>query len=181
LKGQITVRPIRLTPPFGCTDGKFQAGQFEAAAADPTSGRYVFAPRDAFWFEVTNNSPVDLYVAMFNLPPDGSVKLFSPRNLDGEKDTGVVIEKNGGKRILMSGDCRTDDQGNFLEVGALKASRTPGLDAFKFLVSVDPLLRANFDFLELPALTERGETSSLATSRDWTTVETIFEINDTGN
>ena len=181
LNGKIIVRPIRLTGPFGCVNSKFLMTAQDPAVLDPATGYYSFTSGEVFWFEVKNNSTQDLYLTLLDMPPDGSVKLFSPRKLDGEKD-GVVVAKNGGVRILMSDDCRVDADGNFLEAGPFRSSRLSGLDRFKFIASVERTTRDDFAYLEMTALVRGSEKASpLAGLGDWTTVETIFQINDTGN
>lgn len=181
LNGKITVRSIRLAGPFGCTNSKFTAAEMKPAAADPGTGYFRFAPGDVFWFEVTNNSPHDLYLTLLDMPPDGSVRVFSPRARADEND-GVIVAKNGGRRILMSDECRLDPLGNFIvgTVGAFRISAVPGLDRFKIIASVDRTTRDDFVYLEMPALTSRRGSSSLAGKSDWTAIETIFQIVDTG-
>ncbi|HUR96754.1 MAG TPA: caspase family protein [Pyrinomonadaceae bacterium] len=180
LSGKLVVKPVRLIGPFGCENGRFKFGSREALAANPKSGAFALSAGDVFWFEVTNNSPSDLYLAFLNLAPDGSVKLFSPRERDEEKN-GVVVPKNGGKRILMSEDCRVDAEGNFLEAGPLRASPVTGVDRFKLIASVGRIAREDFEYLEMSSLAKRAGKGGMAGAGDWTAVETIFQINDTGN
>lgn len=180
LNGRVTVKPIRLSGPFGCSESRFTFASQELLSIDPRRGSYSVRSGDVFWFEVVNNSPVDLYIALLNMPQDGSVKLFSPRERADEKD-GIIVPKNGGKRIVMSGDCRVDSNGDFLEAGALRASKDPGIDRFKLIAGVDPIRRDDLIFLELPAIVDRGTESQLAYKKEWTTVETNLQISDTGN
>ena len=181
LQGKVTVQPIRFTGDYGCANGRFTATTSAKAVADPVSGHYRFSPGNAFWFEVTNNSPMDLYVVLLNMPPDGSVKLWSPRDRAEEKD-GIVIPKNGGKRIIVSDDCRADAQGNILDAGALLVSKTPGIDHFKFILSPAIARRRDFAYLEMTGVVKRDSSSSpLVGMGEWTTVETNFEIRDTWN
>jgi hypothetical protein len=179
LNGKVLVKPIRLEGPFGCSESRFTFGSQELLSIGAGKDTYPIHPGDVFWFEVVNNSPVDLYVALLNMPADGSVKLFSPRDRADEKD-GVVVPKNGGKRIVMSGGCRVDANGDFLEAGAFRASKATGPDRFKLIASVDPIRRNDLVFLELPAMVDRGADSLLAYKKEWTTVETILQITDTG-
>ena len=180
LSGKIVMRPVRLAGPFGCRDSRFTFESQQALTADTSQGTYSLAAGEVFWFEVTNNSPFDLYVALLNMPPDGSVKLFSPRERADEKD-GIVIPKNGGKRILMSEACRVDSDGNFLEAGPFRASKGSGPDRFKLIASVGEIRRDDFAHLEMTAVVDRGAGSMLAYKKEWTTVETILQITDTGN
>jgi hypothetical protein len=180
LQGKITVRPIRLSGSFECTNSRFTATEMTPVAIDPKSGMYPFSPGDVFRFEVTNNSARDVYVTLLDLPPDGSVKILSPRERDDEK-YGVVIPKNGGKRSLMSDLCRVDAAGTFLETGAFQISPLLGIDRFKLIASTERTTRGDFAYLAMPALVDRSGGSSLAGKSDWTTVETILRINDTGN
>ena len=180
LFSKITVRPIRLGAPFGCTDSKFTAGGRERMSPNPATGYYSFKPGDVFWFEVTNNSPHDLYLTLLDMAPNGSVKVFSPRARADEND-GVIVSKNGGTRILMSDECRVDAAGNFIPgtVGAFRISKVLGLDRFKIIASVDRTTRDDFAYLEMSALTARSGESTLAGKSDWTAIETILQINDT--
>ena len=182
LKGKVSVRVMRLIGTFGCSESKFTATEMRSAVADAKSGNYLFKPGDVFWFEITNNSASDLYLALLDIPPDGSVKVFSP-SARYEGMDGVIVPRNGGKRILMSEDCRVGSDGNILEAGAFRVSSLPGLDRFKLIASTQKTTRENFGYLEMPALAQprRTGTSLLADTGDWTTVETILQINDTGN
>ncbi|HVF30992.1 MAG TPA: caspase family protein [Pyrinomonadaceae bacterium] len=180
LNGKVSVRPVRMSGPFSCENSKFVAGSSEVVARDPKTGYYKLVPGDVFWLEVTNNSPRDLYIVLLNMPPDGGVLVKSPRNILGE-NKGIVVAANGGKRIVMSDACRADSGGNFLEAGAMRVSKTTGLDRFKLIVSTDLLLRESFESLQMgPLTTQRKEVPSMAGKKDWTTVETILEIADTG-
>jgi hypothetical protein len=180
LDGKITVKPVKLIGPYKCVDGKFQAASSETPVLDSATGYYNFGPRQPYWFEVTNNSPFDLYVALLNFDPDGSVKLRSPR-ARAEEQAGIVIPKDGGRRVLIADDCRVNAAGEFLEAGASRTARIPGIDGFKFILSTDPLSRDSLKFLEMTAITDdhRGGPSPIASASDWTTVETFFQINDT--
>ena len=178
LSGKITVRPIRLTAPFGCENSRFKAAEAEPVIANRQTGNFEFQHGQVFWFEVTNNSSVDVYLALLNMEPNGSVKLFSPRERDDEKN-GVLVVRNGGKRILISDECRVNDNGDIAEAGALLPTRLSGLDKFKLIVSVKQTTRDDFAYLEMPALTQRGAASPLVGMNDWTTVETFLQVNDT--
>ncbi|MEO6655051.1 MAG: caspase family protein, partial [Pyrinomonadaceae bacterium] len=177
LKDFVVVKAVRLIGPFGCENGRFKAASYETVAADKNTGRYNFVPDEVFWFEVTNRSPKDLYLTLLNLGSDGSVKLYSPRTVSEDKD-GVVIAKNGGRRILMSENCRTDENGNFTEAGPFRSSGPSGIDKFKFIATVDRTIRDDFAYLEMPALARRGNAATLAGMTDWTTVDIEFEITE---
>jgi len=184
LTGKIVVKPIRLSTTTGafsgeknCVDGKFVADKYEAITKDQ-NGRYQFKPGEVFWFEVTNNSPFDLYVSMLNLRSDGSIKVQFPRNIDEEK-TGVVISKNGGKRIISSDRCRLNASGEFIEAGAFRTSATGGPDAFKFLFTTSSVKWSDLSYLEMDSLT-RNENASLATSNEWIALDLVFEVGETG-
>ena len=179
LKGKITVRPIRLSGEFECKNSRFTATEMTAAVLDSKSGKYLFKPGDVFRFEVTNNSASDVYVTLLDMPPDGSVKVVSPRDRDDEK-SGIVIPSNGGKRLLMSDLCRVNDDGKFLETGAFQVSPFLGLESFKLIASSQPTTRDDFAYLAMPKLNRAGQ-ATLSGKSDWTTVETFFQINDTGN
>ncbi|MEO8042588.1 MAG: caspase family protein [Acidobacteriota bacterium] len=179
LKGKITVKPIKLSGVIGCTNSAFTAATIESPKADPETGAFAFDPGDYFWFEVTNNSAKPLYVALLNVDPNGAVTVFSPRGQRAEEAEGVIISA-GGKRIIVGDDCRAED-GTVVEAAVLLASKTPGSDRFKFIFSTDKITYDDFAYLERPALMRRaGSAASLASVSDWTTVETIFNINDTG-
>lgn len=178
LRGKITVKPIKLSGEIGCVNSVFAAANVEAPAADPSTGFYSFDPHDYFWFEVTNNSTRPLYVVLLNTDPNGAVTVHSPRGMRADEAEGVLIPA-GGKRIIVGDDCRAED-GTVVEASVLLASKTPGLDRFKFIFSTDKLKYGDFAYLEMPALTRRDGAASLASISDWTTVETIFHINDTG-
>jgi hypothetical protein len=179
LKGKIAVKPIKLSGEIGCVNSVFRAADTIAVVADPATGDYAFAPGDYFWFEVTNNSAKPLYVALLNMDPNGAVTVFSPRGMRAEEAEGVLIPA-GGKRIIVGDDCRADE-GTIVEAAVLLASRTPGVDRFKFIFSTDRIKYEDFAYLERPALTRRDGAASLAAMSDWTTVETVFHINDTRN
>ena len=181
--GKVVVKPIRLlphtsAPAFRCKDGKFIAGSSHPVVPDAKTGRFHFSKGDALWFEVTNNSAYDLYIALLNMKPDGSVELFSPRERDDEMN-GILLPKNGGKRILRSDACRVDSKGNFLEAGPVRAT-LPGLDRFKLIVATGVIRREDLNFLEMGAVRSAGDLA-LAGRTEWTTVETDLQINDTGN
>jgi hypothetical protein len=179
LKGKVTVRVIRLSGSYACTNSKFTATQITPAVIDPRSGNYPFTPGDVFWFEITNNASDDLYLALLDLPPDGSVKISSPRERDEEKG-GVTVAKNGGKRIVMSERCRVDSAGDILEAGAFRITPGAGLERFKLIASTQSITRDDFAYLAMPRLNRTGN-SSLEGKSDWTTIETILQINDTRN
>jgi hypothetical protein len=178
LKGKIDVKPIKLSGEIGCVNSVFRAETMKAPAADPTTGFYPYDPGDYFWFEVTNNSTKPLYVALLNTDPDGAVTIHSPRGQRADEAEGVLIPA-GGRRIIVGDDCRAED-GTVVEASVLLASKTPGLDRFKFIFSTDKLKYGDFAYLEMPAFNRRDGAASLASVSDWTTVETIFQINDTG-
>ncbi len=178
LKGKIAVRPIKLSGEIGCVNSVFTAANVEAPPADPSTGFYSFDPHDYFWFEVTNNSTRPLYAVLLNTDPNGAVAVHSPRGMRADEAEGVLIPA-GGKRIIVGDDCRAEG-GTVVEASVLLASRAPGLDRFKFIFSTDKLKYGDFAYLEMPALTRRDGAASLASVSDWTTIETIFHINDTG-
>ena len=178
LNGKIVVNPIRLIGDYSCVDSVLRFPTYRASVADIASGMHIFAPSEPVWFEVVNNSNKPVYVALLNIDPTSAVDVLSPRQRAEEAD-GVIIPA-GGKRILPGDDCRTvNDQ--LSEAGALRASRTPGIDRFKFIFSTAQMDYDDFAHLKQPPLsgTRQGH-GSLASSADWTTVETIFQINDTG-
>ena len=183
LAGKVVVKPIRLSTTSGsfageknCVDGKFVADKYEAIIKD-AKGRYQFRPGEVFWFEVTNNSPFDLYISMLNLRSDGSIKVQFPRNIDEEK-AGVVIPKNGGKRIVSSDRCRVNASGEFMEAGAFRTSSTGGPDAFKFLLTTAAVTWSDLSYLEMDSLTRNGN-ASLATSNEWIAIDLTFEVGET--
>jgi hypothetical protein len=180
LRGKITVRPMRLTGDFACDEStsRFTYGSSTQVLPDAKTGLYNFAVGEVMWFEVTNNSPVDLYLTLLDIGTDGSVKLHSPRAVAEEQD-GLLIPKNGGKRILMGDDCREVD--GKTEAGALLLSAPAGLERFKLIASAKPTKRSDFLYLVRPALTQRTGRASLLTLDDWTTVETVLNISDTGS
>ncbi len=185
LADKVSVKPIRLRTNTGafsgsknCVDGKFVVDRYEPVLPSLRGGRYPFAPGDVFWFEITNNSPYDLFISMLNLRDDGSIKLHFPRNIDGEKD-GVVIPKNGGKRIVNSDRCRLNGNGDFIEAGALRVSANAAADAFKFIATVSKIGWDDLSYLEMDPIRARGprnETTSLATNNEWIAVDLTFEI-----
>lgn len=179
LNGRITVTPVRLKGKITCQNSTLKVGSSVASRPDAVTGVHLFAPREPVWFEVANNSPKPLYVALLNLAPDGAVNLFSPRGQRSEEAQGLMIPA-GGKRILPGDDCRGEDD-DIREAGAIRASRISGIDRFKFIFSTEQITYDDFSYLEMPALTRRNGRGSLAAMNDWTTVETVFQINDTGN
>jgi hypothetical protein len=179
LRGKIVVKPIRLKGDFGCDPktSRLTYGSSSPAVADPKTGYYTFSVGEVMWLEVTNNSPRDLYLTLLDLPPDGSVKVHSPRSIASESE-GVVIAKNGGKRILIDDTCR--DVSGKTDAGAFVLSKPAGLETFKLIASVKPTKREEFAFLERGAVTRAGRRASIVSLDDWTTVETILQISDTG-
>ena len=185
LAGRILVRPIRLSTTSGtfdgktnCVDGKFTVDEYVRVLA-AANGKYPIGTGEVFWFEVTNNSPFDVYVAMLNLQNDGSIKLKFPRNIEGESN-GVLIPKNGGKRIVNSDRCRINADGEIVESGAFRTSRQAELDAFKFLVATNPLKWTGLSFLEMESLNKRNEMVSLATTNEWIAIDLVFEVGGPG-
>lgn len=177
LNGKVFVKPIRLTGPFGCDQNSLLTyGTSAPVVADPKTGHYPFSTGEVLWLEVTNNSPRDLYLTLLDLAPDGSITVLSPRSIDSEKD-GVKIQK-GGKRILIDDTCR--QVGSETHAGAIELASGPGLENFKLIASVKPTTRDEFAFLEIGALAKRGRRASVVGLDDWTTVETILQISDTG-
>jgi hypothetical protein len=178
LRGKVTVKPMRLTGPFDCdtTKSLLTYGGATPAVANPATGYYPFKTGEVFWLEVTNNSGSDLYLTLLDLGADGSVKLHSPRPIESE-ERGVKILANGGKRILIGDDCRS--VGDQMEAGALVLSPPAGLETLKLIASVRPTKNSQFVHLVRPALT-RNEKATLVGLDDWTTVETILQIIDTG-
>ena len=180
LAGKVVVRPIKLSTNSGtfdgrtnCLEGKFTVDKYERVAA-AANGKFPFGAGEVFWFEVTNNSPFDVFVAMLNLQSDGSIKVRFPRNIDEEKN-GVLIPKNGGKRAVNSDRCRTNADGEFIETGAFRTSREPETDAFKFLVTTSQLRWEDLAYLEMDSLTRNGN-SSLATINEWIAIDLAFEV-----
>jgi hypothetical protein len=181
LAGRVVVRPIRLSmnsgpvDPFkNCVDGKLTADRYDPVVR-AVYGRYPIGTTEIFWFEVTNNSPYDIYVALLNLQSNGSVKLKFPRNIDDEKN-GVLIPKNGGKRIVNGDQCRVEADGN-ISTGAFRTSRRPEIDAFKLLLTTRPMTWEDLSYLEMDSL-RRNENASLATINEWIAVDIVFEVGD---
>lgn len=180
LRGKVTVKPVRLTGPFGCDENtsRLTYSTSTPVLPDPKTGYYDFAVGDAMWFEVTNNSSRDLYLTLLAIGVDGSVKLHSPRAIAGEQD-GLLIAKNGGKRILMGDDCGIVNN----DTGAFVIAAPAGLETHKLIVSVKPTKQSEYLYLTRPAvaITARTGRASLLTLDDWTTVDTVLRIIDTGN
>lgn len=180
LAGKIMVRPIRLSTTSGsfsgtanCIDGRFTADKYEPLLRTGPS-RYSIGTGEVFWFEVTNNSPFDVYVSMLNLQSNGSIKVKFPRNIAEEKN-GVVIPKNGGKRIVNGDRCRINADGDLTETGAFRTARYPELDAFKFFITTSALKWEDLSYLELDAI-RRNENVSLATINEWIAVDLTLEV-----
>src|SRR5688572_2514948 len=182
LAGKLVVKPIRLTRIDGrkitgvhnCINGKLTVDNYEAVAQSE-SGAFQVKRGDVFWFEVTNNSPFDLYVAMLNLKSDGSIALEFPRNIVGEKE-GVLIVARGGKRIIVGDMCRLNDARQIIESGAFITPKAARMDRFKFIATTSPVGHDKLSYLEMEAI--RNETASLATINEWITVDLLFEISD---
>jgi hypothetical protein len=117
-----------------------------------------------------------LYVALLNVTPTGAVILMAPRGKRTIGAEGLIIPP-GAKRIVPGDDCRAQD-GEIIEAGAFLASRTPGIDQFKFIFSTGMLAYGDFAYLEQPPIGNLRGGASLGT--EWTTVETNFEVIDTG-
>lgn len=179
LSGKVSVQPMRLAGTMKCTNSVFGVDTYAKTVADPTTGSHPFKPMEMFWFEVTNKSAKPLYVALLNTDPNGGVAVLSPRGNRADESDGVIIPA-GGKRIIVGNDCvgrGTDVQ----DAAVLFASRTPGLDRFKFIFSTARLVYEDLKFLEMPPISgQRAPQASLAGMNDWTTVETVFSVSDTG-
>jgi hypothetical protein len=182
LSGKITVKPIRLSTTSGafsgnanCVDGKFTVDKYESLVRIAPS-RFSIGNGEVFWFEVTNNSPFDIYISMLNLRSDGSIKLQVPRNIDEEKN-GVLIAKNGGKRIVNSDRCRINALGDFTETGAFRTARYPEQDSFKFLFTTSALKWEDLSYLEMDAVRRNGN-ASLVTINEWIAIDLTFEVGD---
>ena len=180
LAGKIVVKPIRLSTISGafsgianCVNGKFTVDKYEALST-PGSSRFPIGTGEVFWFEVTNNSALDVYVAMLNLRSDGSIKVQFPRNIDEEKE-GILIPKDGGKRIVNGDRCRINANGDFTETGAFRTSQNPEQDAFKFLLTTSALSWDRLSFLEMDAI-RRNENASLATVNEWIAVDLTLDV-----
>jgi hypothetical protein len=180
LAGKVLVRPVRLSTNSGsftgtsnCIDGKFTVDKYEPLVRSAPS-RFSIGTGEVFWFEVTNNSAFDVFISMLNLRSDGSIKVQFPRNIDEEKN-GVIIPKNGGKRIVNSDRCRINADGDFTETGAFRTSRLPEKDVFKFLAATAPLKWEDLAYLEMDAIT-RNENASLATINEWIAVDVTFDV-----
>ena len=135
LRGRIVMKPIRLKGEFGCDPqtSRLTYGSSSPALPHPKTGYYPFAAGEVLWLEVTNNSPRDLYLTLLDLAPDGSVKIHSPRSIDSES-AGVLVTKNGGKRILIDDTCRLI--AGATDAGAFVLSGPAGLETFKLIASV---------------------------------------------
>jgi hypothetical protein len=183
LAGKVLVKPIRLITNSGafsgttnCVDGKFTVDKYETLLPS-SAGRFPIGTGEVFWFEVTNNSPFDVYVSMLNLRSDASVRVQFPRNVAEEKN-GVMIPKNGGKRIVNGDRCRINAEGDFTETGAFRASRTPEQDIFKFFVTTTPLTWDKLSFLEMDSI-RRNENASLATINEWIALDLALDVGGT--
>ncbi|MFL6467427.1 MAG: hypothetical protein ACJ72Z_05670, partial [Pyrinomonadaceae bacterium] len=182
LAEKVIIKPIRLSTASGqfsgeknCVDGKFVADKYEVVAKN-VSGQYPFSPQEVFWFEVTNNSAYDLFISMLNLRSDGSIKVQFPRNIDEEK-SGVLIPKNGGKRIVNSDRCRLNARGDFIEAGAFRTPSDEGSDAFKFLLTTSPVTWSDLSYLEMETVS-RNQNASLGTSNEWIAIDLLFEVGE---
>ena len=176
LNKKITVTPVRLGGELTCQQSTMHVSAPVRSVADAKTGFHIFDPLELVWFEVANNSTKPLYVALLNVDPSGAVILMTPRGKTASEADGVVIPA-GGRRILPGDDCRTEN-GEIVEAGAFMASRTPGIDRFKFIFSTGVIKHEHFAYLERPPLTTRRDEASLGV--DWTTIETNFEVKDTG-
>ena len=181
MAGKVTVKTIKLEGDLRCTNSRLSATTHKTSVPDAKTGWHAIGPRGAFWFEVTNNSKNNIYVALLNVDPSGSVSVLSPNGNRIQDKDGLMIPP-GGKRIVNGDDCR--GEGSEIESAwVFLASRRAGFEQFKFVFSTEPLLHSHFAGLELPPLpgTQRSGLGSLASSKDWTTFETIFKVTDTSN
>jgi hypothetical protein len=178
LSSQVIVKPVRLRGSITCSQSALSVSDAVAAVAD-SDGSYSFAPLEALWFEVENRSAKPLYAAALNIEPTGAVILLSPRGQRMEEAEGLIIPPRS-KRILPGGDCRTEN-GEIVDAGARRASRTPGAERFKFIFSTGKITYQDFAYLERPALANSRNGEALLGPNDWATVETILKVNDTGN
>ncbi|HKP69989.1 MAG TPA: caspase family protein [Pyrinomonadaceae bacterium] len=178
LASQVIVKPVRLRGAITCSRSALVVSEPVAAVASP-DGSYAFAPLEALWFEVENRSAKPLYAAALNIEPSGAVILLSPRGQRIEEAEGLIIPPRS-KRILPGGDCRTEN-GEIVDAGARRASRTPGTERFKFIFSTGKITHDDFAYLERPPLANSRDGEAMLGPADWTTVETILKINDTGN
>ena len=177
LSAQVTVTPVLLNGPISCEQSKLIVGEQGRAAAHLRTGIYRLPALQPLWFEVENRSSKPLYVAVLNVDPIGAVTLFSPRKT-AEEEQGLVIPARS-KRVVPGSDCRVRD-GSIVEAGAIRASRYHGIDRYKFIFSTEKIAADDFAYLERPPIGGmRSGTASLAAA-DWTALETIFDVSDTG-
>ncbi len=170
LRGKISLRAVRLLNPK-CAN-QLIAAQFEIPPSNPAKNGYKFRTGEAFWFEVKNNSPKDLYVVLLGIATDGSVKVHFPRSNVFETKDGIII-KAGAERSILGRDCLS---------GILQTPSLTGIENFKLIVSTAPIKAEDFKYLEMEAVgRDRGELNSLTGLDDWTTVETTFEISEKGS
>lgn len=175
LKGKVTIKPFRFkldeNSPCAGDNGAIKFLEKEYVKLDERSKNYKFDLGDKFGLEVVNTSDVPLYIAALNIGADGSVALLSPRDIDPEKDGGVVLAARTGKKILYDDKCR-DGAPEYLETGL-----PSGVETYKVIATTTPTKRKNFEFLQMNSINGlRDDGISLAAVADWTTAEVDFEI-----
>ncbi len=176
LAGKVIVKPMKLVGKAECVAGEFKPENAVPFETVPNSTDFRIAVEDIFWFEVTNNSDTDLYLALLNMTPNGGVNVFAPGRTDPEKD-GILIPKNGGRKILRNW-CRAGSNGSINEAGVMIADYPLGMDRFKIIAATSKIRFDQLEFLEMDALAARSSALSLTSQSDWVVIDTAFLVSD---
>jgi Caspase domain/Domain of unknown function (DUF4384) len=118
---------------------------------------YAFDQGEVFRFEIENQSSEDLYVTLFEISTDGSIKIWYP-------DKGATVRIPQGGKVKPNIILRTTDPA--------------GYDTFKVIASTDPRGPSDFAFLEQAGVTARTEGLSIGTLPNWTTSQVNFVISN---
>lgn len=140
LRGKVELRLLKAT--YDLDKNKRATNIKTTELTDPQLGPPLNLSLDlgtAFQIVLKNTSDQDLYVTVFNISADGSVKIFYPRTQ--EASGSVLLPK--GKEVMAR--------------GLLEFSTPIGNEIFKVIATTDP---ADFSFVEREKVRSRKEISS---------------------
>ncbi len=166
LNGKLIIRPVRIygqkTP-----QGILKTVDKEVPVSlDDVSNTYKFDQNEAHFIEIENTSNVNLYIYVFNLMPNGAIKLRFPKSIEGEKD-GVLLE--AGKKKVLGGFEKNN-------LRYYETSGPVGYDIYKVIATTVKKPRGAFEPLESTGLGRLPD--SVENFEDWVTAEAVMYISD---
>jgi len=166
LKDKVIVRPLRIDGKKNSKGILITIDKQEAAVLDESINGYKFDQDENYFVEIENTSSVDLYIYVLNFIPNGSIKLWFPRDIDGEKD-GYLL-KAGEKKVLFG-----------IEKGIPKYFNTTGptgREVYKVIATRAQKPRSTFEPLQSKALGRIPD--SVENFDDWVTAEAVMYISE---